>query len=155
MASEHRGDGDGLRRRRPRTTMTAQLETPTGRARAASELRSRPTVAWMGLIVLGVFGAAAILFAAPWGAGLGGDSYYYVSGARNLLAGLGFSRPAADGGLRIITHYPPGYSAVLAVLTGLGLETLVAARWLGAVLRSEEHTSELQSQSNLVCRLLL
>src|SRR2546427_9315079 len=26
---------------------------------------------------------------------------------------------------------------------------------LGAVLRSEEHTSELQSQSNLVCRLLL
>src|SRR5688572_31765544 len=25
----------------------------------------------------------------------------------------------------------------------------------GAVLRSEEHTSELQSQSNLVCRLLL
>ena len=114
--------------------MTAQLETPTGRAVAASELRSRPTVAWMGLIVLGVFGAAAILFATPWGAGLGGDSYYYVSGARNLLAGLGFSRPAADGGLRIITHYPPGYSTVLAVLTGLGLETLVAARWLDAVL---------------------
>src|SRR5688572_32212020 len=26
---------------------------------------------------------------------------------------------------------------------------------LGVVLRSEEHTSELQSQSNLVCRLLL
>src|SRR2546430_12414066 len=26
---------------------------------------------------------------------------------------------------------------------------------LGRVLRSEEHTSELQSQSNLVCRLLL
>src|SRR2546430_6437315 len=26
---------------------------------------------------------------------------------------------------------------------------------LGAVARSEEHTSELQSQSNLVCRLLL
>src|SRR2546430_6172605 len=28
-------------------------------------------------------------------------------------------------------------------------------RVLGIVLRSEEHTSELQSQSNLVCRLLL
>src|SRR2546427_6975963 len=26
---------------------------------------------------------------------------------------------------------------------------------IGAILRSEEHTSELQSQSNLVCRLLL
>src|SRR2546430_9821474 len=27
--------------------------------------------------------------------------------------------------------------------------------WPGLTLRSEEHTSELQSQSNLVCRLLL
>src|SRR2546430_9180081 len=34
----------------------------------------------------------------------------------------------------------------------LGVETGPA---LAAVLRSEEHTSELQSQSNLVCRLLL
>src|SRR2546430_3898944 len=30
-----------------------------------------------------------------------------------------------------------------------------ARRILGSALRSEEHTSELQSQSNLVCRLLL
>src|SRR5688572_32564673 len=28
-------------------------------------------------------------------------------------------------------------------------------RWASTMLRSEEHTSELQSQSNLVCRLLL
>src|SRR2546430_10771226 len=27
--------------------------------------------------------------------------------------------------------------------------------WIGGIYRSEEHTSELQSQSNLVCRLLL
>src|SRR2546430_9461687 len=36
---------------------------------------------------------------------------------------------------------------------------LIAAEWGGAAwansVRSEEHTSELQSQSNLVCRLLL
>src|SRR3989475_9214385 len=32
---------------------------------------------------------------------------------------------------------------------------LVESRYSGARLRSEEHTSELQSQSNLVCRLLL
>src|SRR2546430_4354144 len=30
-----------------------------------------------------------------------------------------------------------------------------ANRWRSGVYRSEEHTSELQSQSNLVCRLLL
>src|SRR2546430_9309534 len=50
-----------------------------------------------------------------------------------------------------------------------GLAVLAAVRWrakpvlalvgvvlaVSAVVRSEEHTSELQSQSNLVCRLLL
>src|SRR2546430_8634433 len=42
-----------------------------------------------------------------------------------------------------------------------GLDALgnVIAQWIGHLLsvevRSEEHTSELQSQSNLVCRLLL
>src|SRR2546430_3651941 len=30
-----------------------------------------------------------------------------------------------------------------------------ARAWLLTIVRSEEHTSELQSQSNLVCRLLL
>src|SRR2546430_7534389 len=34
----------------------------------------------------------------------------------------------------------------------LGVSSLVA---MSALVRSEEHTSELQSQSNLVCRLLL
>src|SRR2546427_1752484 len=51
-------------------------------------------------------------------------------------------------------------------LVALGLEQLVGdshfdvvrlagEQQQGLVLRSEEHTSELQSQSNLVCRLLL
>src|SRR2546430_13663441 len=35
------------------------------------------------------------------------------------------------------------------------VDLLRAGRIRGAALRSEEHTSELQSQSNLVCRLLL
>src|SRR2546430_9436698 len=45
-----------------------------------------------------------------------------------------------------------------ATQLGLTLESDAAALLLNAVgsdLRSEEHTSELQSQSNLVCRLLL
>src|SRR2546430_10214587 len=37
-------------------------------------------------------------------------------------------------------------------VTGVGLKELAGLRNLA---RSEEHTSELQSQSNLVCRLLL
>src|SRR2546427_3919633 len=42
-------------------------------------------------------------------------------------------------------------------LHGYGVKTGSGARilWKNCFLRSEEHTSELQSQSNLVCRLLL
>src|SRR2546430_4398655 len=42
-------------------------------------------------------------------------------------------------------------STAAQLVTGI---TNAAATWNGSV-RSEEHTSELQSQSNLVCRLLL
>src|SRR5688572_31206140 len=42
----------------------------------------------------------------------------------------------------------------LAGPCGLFLLAAVALDW-SSLLRSEEHTSELQSQSNLVCRLLL
>src|SRR2546430_4225212 len=38
---------------------------------------------------------------------------------------------------------------------GLGVPAAMAAVRAGVRRRSEEHTSELQSQSNLVCRLLL
>src|SRR5579859_7600982 len=38
---------------------------------------------------------------------------------------------------------------------GKGLDTIVGTSGFGEPRRSEEHTSELQSQSNLVCRLLL
>src|SRR2546430_3758330 len=39
--------------------------------------------------------------------------------------------------------------------TAIGAVSSEAYRPTGVALRSEEHTSELQSQSNLVCRLLL
>src|SRR5688572_31814158 len=49
-------------------------------------------------------------------------------------------------------------TGVLVAEAGRDLEVAVEARHhdeLLELLRSEEHTSELQSQSNLVCRLLL
>src|SRR2546430_3440012 len=56
------------------------------------------------------------------------------------------ARGALDFAGGTVVHISAGFSA------------LVAARMLGPrkdFKRSEEHTSELQSQSNLVCRLLL
>src|SRR2546430_12140294 len=53
-----------------------------------------------------------------------------------------------------VTITTPG-SATSGV-TGLTAGTSVTLRWtITNGVRSEEHTSELQSQSNLVCRLLL
>src|SRR2546430_8091978 len=49
-----------------------------------------------------------------------------------------------------------GLGTNVPINTGNGSEGLLVfqdGKWI--VLRSEEHTSELQSQSNLVCRLLL
>src|SRR5688572_31108013 len=50
----------------------------------------------------------------------------------------------------LLGHYPLSWVAdpyLLLICCGAALVTIAA--------RSEEHTSELQSQSNLVCRLLL
>src|SRR3989475_1850168 len=48
-----------------------------------------------------------------------------------------------------VYHLDRGYERLDAKLAGLGAQVRREAE------RSEEHTSELQSQSNLVCRLLL
>src|SRR2546430_11887883 len=48
-----------------------------------------------------------------------------------------------------------GATAVDAAVDGFVYLDAVLAAMAAAIFRSEEHTSELQSQSNLVCRLLL
>src|SRR5688572_30909658 len=52
-------------------------------------------------------------------------------------------------------HLPRALHALTDRFRGLGPESDPSARGARAADRSEEHTSELQSQSNLVCRLLL
>src|SRR2546427_6619404 len=89
-------------------------------------------------------GRTALLRLVAQAARAGGDRFTVV------FDGAPASRPAPAGGqLEVIFSRPPEKADdVLARL----------ARQLGAgsaVVRSEEHTSELQSQSNLVCRLLL
>src|SRR2546430_2876062 len=56
---------------------------------------------------------------------------------------------------RQVEHRAPAPEDFAVVLVGEGHRATGRARRPGAQLRSEEHTSELQSQSNLVCRLLL
>jgi len=98
-----------------------------------SSARQRAIVV-AALAGIGLAAAAVVLIATPWGLGQGGDSYYYVSGARSITAGEGFARPAADGTVRPITHFPPLYSLVLAGAGAAGLDVMSAGRAFHAVL---------------------
>src|SRR5688572_32208712 len=68
------------------------------------------------------------------------------------------SGPAIAYVLPALTVLPvllPSVPALIPSIFGLGPVTEAALFATLITLRSEEHTSELQSQSNLVCRLLL
>src|SRR5688572_32069910 len=92
-------------------------------------------------------------------------------------SGAGVGRVAGDGQLRerwpcsggvcgVQVRSPPFENDVSSAQSGVARNQSVvlvieqtvagvAGRDVGGTFRSEEHTSELQSQSNLVCRLLL
>src|SRR2546430_4991666 len=77
----------------------------------------------------------------------------FRSGRKDLAGGSGRA-PARGAGPGAGSNLMPTTRGWAAFAAGLFL--WVASRFMGSPdLRSEEHTSELQSQSNLVCRLLL
>src|SRR3989475_3158132 len=85
----------------------------------------------------------------------------------NRLAGLVLPSSSKWVIDRVINQHHPelllplalaaGGATLVQAITGFGLSQIlgVAAQRAITDMRSEEHTSELQSQSNLVCRLLL
>src|SRR5690606_41040832 len=79
--------------------------------------------------------------------------------AYNILAQVAQARSTVYGWLSLCFYRPD--EALLAALADgtVAAELTACTGWLGhdqqRLLRSEEHTSELQSRENLVCRLLL
>jgi len=80
------------------------------------------------LIVLGVVGIYLIRYATPSGLGLVNDSVGYIGGARNILAGNGYSRLKGDYTTTPFTNYPPFFSITLAVVGFTGLEIIRSSR---------------------------
>jgi 4-amino-4-deoxy-L-arabinose transferase-like glycosyltransferase len=89
------------------------------------------------LIVYLLIAAAAILLVLYFtrnGPGITGDSVHYVMGAENLLLGRGFSRTGGAGEALPITGFPPGTSAVLAVVGFFEDDLFQGARLLNSFL---------------------
>src|SRR2546430_3164626 len=76
------------------------------------------------------------------------ESLHLWRGDRHVLRGVCFSLASGEC-LQVTGPNGSGKTSLLRTVCGLMYPEA------GRVLRSEEHTSELQSQSNLVCRLLL
>lgn len=104
--------------------------------RGLAEIRKAPPWLMGAFLILISLGAGAVLlFSTPWGIGVGYDSVFYLSAADNLLHGLGLSRLGGGGEVMPLTHFPPLYPLLLAVVTGVAGQTAAeAARWMAGVL---------------------
>lgn len=81
---------------------------------------------WTVIMVFSCFiGFGMVLYCTRWGAALSDDSYYYISSARNLLAGRGFD---------LVSNFPPMLPLVLSFFGLFKLDPLITIRWLNACL---------------------
>src|SRR6266446_1916013 len=97
----------------------------------------------------------SLVIAVAAGAAIVGDNVGYILGRKGLRRLVDRPGRWAGGRQRLIARGEEFFArhGAAAVFFGRWLPGLrVAASWLA---RSEEHTSELQSPCNLVCRLLL
>src|SRR5205085_7667335 len=165
----HGGNGDRRRARQPRPHAAAAAP-PRARCRAGAPgamILRRPLAREALLSAAAAASvAAALAWLGPPGTDLAAHAYqrtlllehgftlwnnYWYAGRYSFVTYSVFYYPlAALLGIRLLAVATIALAA-LAFAVVLGREWGSTVRWS----RSEEHTSELQSQSNLVCRLLL
>ena len=91
---------------------------------------------YAALVILSLVGMLALGWSTRFGLGLSNDSASYVNGAENLRLGHGYTRTSGAGELKAITHFPPFYSLLIAMLTLPGLNLLQTAHLINLVLFS-------------------
>jgi hypothetical protein len=99
-------------------------------------MRKSPKLALIliGLFLISLAGSLAIHYATYWGPWAYSDSTEYIATARSILAGRGLGYAAASGDFVLYSLHPPLYPLVLSALGLIGLDILVAARWLNILL---------------------
>lgn len=94
----------------------------------------RPAILILSLLLLVAGSVYIFLWATgPHGIGVRTDSVAYLWGSENLVKGIGLGRLNGLGEFRPMTHWPPLYPFLLALPQLFGLNSLSAARLLGAV----------------------
>src|SRR5512134_1213038 len=88
---------------------------------------------FIALCLIALIGMSLIIRTTPDGLGLSDDSIAYIAGARSMVAGDGY-REAWLASNQPVTHFPPGFSSVLAFFGLFGADPLRAARWVNALL---------------------
>ena len=101
-------------------------------SRANDEVMNRQIT--LVLFLFAAIGVVVLLVATRFGIGISPDSVTYIDAARNLSHGDGLSALSAAGELKPLSHYPPLYSSLLALIGAGGAELPGAARWLNAIL---------------------
>ena len=86
------------------------------------------------VVPLALLGAVSIALATRLGVGMSPDSTVYIGAATNLLAGRGFVIRTGIDEFEPLTHFPPLFPAVLALVGSLGFDPSSIARWLNLVL---------------------
>ena len=125
------------------------MDAPRATAPSPSVTRPRRSATWIelptigagtGLIATLVVAASllagwSVIYTTPWGTGTGWDQAMYIGAARNLLAGKGLTIAWGLDQGKPLTHFPPLFPSVLALLGLGGLDPWDAARYLNAALR--------------------
>ncbi len=65
---------------------------------------------------------------------LNGDNANYLTYARNIAAGHGYSALSWDGTYAPVNHFPPAYSFVLSLFMRCGIDNIVFFKWLNGIL---------------------
>ncbi len=114
----------------------AWVDAPT--TEAAELIGVRTSWIWTAVFALCLAAGWSAVFTTPWGTGTGWDQAMYIGAARNVLAGNGLTIAWSLDVGKPLSHYPPLFPSVLALLGLSGLDPWDAARDLNAALRGTE-----------------
>ncbi len=98
-------------------------------------LWQHPVVAAALTAVAAALGVAVIWWATSiWGPGANSDGLSYLVLARSVYAGEGYGYPSPEGGVKPMTHFPPGYPLAIAAAMHLtGTQAATAAVLVNAL----------------------